>query len=192
MPIGAPLDRSVPSNVYWVFTHEQQGGTTMIGRSLETICQGLRILLGCLMASLAIPVSMQVISRYTGIIPTYLWTEELATFIFVWVVMIGSMIAVWEGTHFDVVITPDAKSPLGALIQKCVVLFFVGTFALLFAWYGIEYAKVGSIQSSVMMRANLLWTYITVPIAGFVWTVFTAYRLYQACAVYQLSKRAVQ
>jgi len=164
----------------------------MIGRTLETFCHSLRILLGCLMASLAIPVGMQVISRYTGIIPTYLWTEELATFIFVWVVMVGSMVAVWDGTHFDVVITPDATSPLGILIQKCVVYVFVGVFALLFAWYGIEYAKIGAIQSSVMMRANLLWTYITVPITGFVWAVFTAYRLYEAFSAYQHSKRAVQ
>lgn len=164
----------------------------MFGRLLETFCQGLRILLGLLMASLAIPVGMQVISRYTGLIPTFLWTEELATFIFVWIVMIGSMVAVWDGTHFDVVITPDAKSPLGVLIQKCVVYVFVGIFAVLFAWYGIEYAKIGSIQSSVMMRANLLWTYISVPIAGFVWAVFTAYRLYEAFAAYQHSRKTVQ
>jgi TRAP-type C4-dicarboxylate transport system permease small subunit len=163
----------------------------MFGRVLETFCQGLRIALACLMASLAIPVGMQVLSRYTGIIPTFLWTEELATFIFVWVVMIGSMVAVWDGTHFDVVITPDAKSPLGILIQKSVVYVFVGIFAVLFAWYGIEYAKVGSIQSSVMMRANLLWTYISVPIAGFVWAVFISYRLYEAIVTYQNSKRAV-
>ncbi len=55
----------------------------------------LRILLGAMTAILAIPVGIQVIARYTGMIPVYLWTEELATFIFVWVVMIGSMIAVW-------------------------------------------------------------------------------------------------
>ena len=162
----------------------------MVGRLLETFCNGLRILLGCLMALLAIPVSMQVISRYTGFIPTYLWTEELATFIFVWVVMIGSMVAIWDGTHFDVVITPDAKRPLGVLLQKCVVYLFIMVFAMLFAWYGIEYAKVGSIQSSVMMRANLLWTYITVPVAGVVWAIFSGYRLYEAFATYRLTNGA--
>lgn len=162
----------------------------MVGRVLETFCTGLRILLGCLMASLAIPVGMQVISRYTGLIPTYLWTEELATFIFVWVVMIGSMLAVWDGTHFDVVITRDATRPLGALIQKGVVYVAIMVFALLFAWYGIEYAKVGSIQSSVMMRANLLWTYVTVPLAGAVWAIFAAYRLSQAVTTYKAGKAA--
>lgn len=147
-------------------------------------------MLGCLMACLAIPVGMQVISRYTGIIPTYLWTEELATFLFVWVVMIGSMLAVWDGTHFDVVITPDAKSPLGQFIQTSIIHVSVMIFAVLFAWYGIEYAKIGAIQSSVMMRANLLWTYITVPLAGAVWTVFSAYRLWEAFAAYRLNTKA--
>ena len=105
----------------------------MIGRALEQFCQILRITVGFLMALLAIPVGMQVISRYSGIIPTFLWTEELATFIFVWIVMIGSMIAVWEG----------------------------------------------AIQNSVMMRANLLWIYISVPLAGAVWALFSFYRLYE-------------
>ena len=162
----------------------------MFGRLLEIFCTGLRIVVGCLMACLAIPVGMQVISRYTGVIPTYLWTEELATFIFVWVVMLGSMLAVWDGTHFDVVITPDARSALGVFVQKSVVHVLVMVFGLLFAWYGVEYAKVGSIQSSVMMRANLLWTYISVPIAGAVWAVFSVYRLYEAFVKHQTSKRA--
>ncbi len=144
------------------------------------------------MASLAIPVGMQVLSRYTGIIPTYLWTEELATFIFVWVVMIGSMVAVWDGTHFDVVVTPDAKRPLLAFIQKAIVHCSIGVFAILFAWYGIEYAKVGSIQSSVMLRANLLWIYISVPLAGFVWAIFSAYRMYEAFAAFKINKKASQ
>lgn len=162
----------------------------MIGRLLETLCNGLRVLLGVLVAALAIPVGMQVIARYTGIIPVYLWTEELATFIFVWVVMIGAMIAVWDGTHFDVRVLPDAKRPLLKLIQNGVVLVLIGAFALIFAWYGIEYAKFGSIQNSVMMRANLMITYISVPITGVVWMLFTGYRLFEAVAEYRTEMKA--
>jgi len=58
----------------------------MIERVLEGFCQLLRILVGLLIAALIVPVFMQVLARYTGIIPTYLWTEELAKFIFIWVV----------------------------------------------------------------------------------------------------------
>ena len=81
-------------------------GKHMILRGLELLASLLRFVVGVLMFSLAIPVGLQVIARYTGVIPVYLWTEELATFIFVWVVMLGSALAVWEGTHFDVQVIP--------------------------------------------------------------------------------------
>lgn len=161
----------------------------MVGRFLERFCNLLRVLLGLLTALLAVPVAMQVISRYTGIIPTYLWTEELSTFIFVWVVMIGSMVAVWDGTHFDVRVTPDAVSPLGRLLQDGVVQVLILFFAILFMIYGIEYAEFGGIQRSVMMRANLMVTYISVPIAGLVWTVFASYRLWQNIDAFRASRR---
>ncbi len=157
----------------------------MIKRILEGFCQLLRIAVGTLMAVLIVPVTMQVVARYTGIIPVYLWTEELATFIFIWIVMLGSMIAVWEGTHFDVRVIPDAWSPLGKLIQNGVVLLLITVFAILFGWYGIGYAKFGSIQQSVMMQVNLLVTYITVPIAGFGWAAFALYRFYELVHTYR-------
>lgn len=160
----------------------------MIGRVLERFCLGLRVLLGTLMVALAFPVGAQVIARYTGLIPVYLWTEELATFIFVWVVMIGSMIAVWDGTHFDVHVLRNATSPLGTLLQKGVVLVLITSFALIFAWYGIEYVQFGMIQNSVMMRANMAITFISVPIAGTVWAAFAGYRLWEAIGDYRAAR----
>ncbi|MBY5933758.1 TRAP transporter small permease subunit [Tateyamaria omphalii] len=157
----------------------------MIGRLLNRFCTGLRILLGVLMGLLAIPVAMQVISRYTGLIPTYLWTEELATFIFVWIVMIGSVVAVWDGTHFDVRVIPDAQRPLPRLLQNGVVHIAILSFGLMFAIYGIEYAEFGSKQRSVMMRANLLITHVSLPIIGSIWTVLAGYRLIEAIAEYR-------
>ncbi len=162
----------------------------LMGRILEAFCQSLRIVLGILVASLAIPVSMQVIARYTGVIPVYLWTEELATFIFVWVVMIGSMVAVWEGTHFDVRVIPDAQRPLLVFLQQGLVLLLIGVFALLFAWYGIEYAQFGALQKSVMLQANKIYTFISVPLAGAVWAIFAFYRLAEAFGTYRAARKA--
>lgn len=157
----------------------------MIGTVLENFCKALRVLLGVLMGALAIPVAMQVISRYTGLIPTFLWTEELATFIFVWIVMIGSMVAVWDGTHFDVRVVADARSPLLRLLQNGLVHVAIMTFAALFVVYGFEYVEFGNNQRSVMMRANLAVTYVSVPIAGAIWFIFAGYRLVQDIAVYR-------
>lgn len=158
----------------------------MLERVLEGFCQLLRIAVGVLIAALIVPVFMQVLARYTGIIPTYLWTEELAKFIFIWIVMLGSMIAVWEHTHFDVHVIPDARTPLGRLLQQGFVLVMIIVFALLFARFGIDYAKFGAIQTSVMMQVNLLWIYSTVPLAGIVWAVFATFRLWQLVTQYRL------
>lgn len=160
----------------------------MLGKALDRFCLGLRVLIGVLTMILALPVAAQVLARYTGIIPVYLWTEELATFIFVWIVMIGSMIAVWDNTHFQVEVLPEFKRPLLKLLQKGLVLILVFLFGLLFAWYGIEYTKFGAIQHSVMMSANMAVTHISVPVAGVVWTIFTGYRLYEAIREYRDSR----
>jgi len=164
----------------------------VIKSALEGFCQILRVLVGLLIASLIIPVAMQVIARYTGLIPVYLWTEELATFIFVWIVMLGSMIAVWEGTHFDVHISPEAMTPLGKLLQDGFVLVMVSVFAGLFTWYGVGYAEFGMKQQSVMMQVNLLVTFITVPLAGFGWLVFSLYRLWEVVQTYRRPRQVSQ
>lgn len=164
----------------------------MVGIWLELLCRSLRVLLAVLMGALAIPVAMQVISRYTPLMPTYLWTEELSTFIFIWMVMIGSMVAVWDGTHFDVRVVPDAKRPISILLQNGFVLVLIFGFGLIFAWYGIEYAEFGFKQRSVMMRANKLITHISVPIAGAVWALFAGYRLYETVATYRQTQGAAQ
>ena len=163
----------------------------MIGNLLGGFCTGLRILLGVLMGALAIPVAMQVLSRYTGIIPSYLWTEELATFLFVWIVMIGSVVAVWDGTHFDVRITPDAKSPFMPLVQRGIVHLAILLFGALFLAYGIEYAEFGGKQRSFMMRANLMITHISVPIAGGLWMLLSGYRLAQEIARFRARGAAI-
>ncbi len=163
----------------------------MFGRLLDGFCKGLRILLGILMGVLAVPVAMQVLSRYTGIIPSYLWTEELATFLFVWIVMIGSVVAVWDGTHFDVRISRDAASPFLKLLQNGVVHLAIMIFGALFLVYGFEYAEFGGKQRSVMMRANLMITHISVPIAGGLWMLLSAYRLTKEINIYRGRESAV-
>ena len=70
----------------------------------------LQVLLTTLMIALVIPVGMQILSRYTGLIPRFIWTEEIARFCFVWIILIGAMIAVRDGTHFDVDVLPPTTN----------------------------------------------------------------------------------
>ena len=64
-------------------------------------------LLATSVAILIIPVSLQIFSRYTDLIPSYIWTEEMARFLFIWMIMIGAMVGIRDGAHFDVDLWPE-------------------------------------------------------------------------------------
>ena len=67
----------------------------------------LEFLLAVGLGVLVIPVTLQIISRYTSLIPSYIWTEEMARFLFIWTIMIGAMVGVREAQHFEVDVWPS-------------------------------------------------------------------------------------
>ena len=70
-----------------------------------------------LLCLLVVPVTLQILSRFTELIPRYIWTEEVARFCFIWIIMIGSMIAVRDGTHFDLDVLPKPTTARGQAIS---------------------------------------------------------------------------
>src|SRR5678810_700982 len=69
----------------------------------------LNVLLGLSVAVLIVPVTIQMIARFTALIPAWIWTEEMARFLFIWMVMLGAMIGVRDATHFDVDVWPELR-----------------------------------------------------------------------------------
>ena len=43
----------------------------------------LNVLLGVSVGTLVLPVTIQMISRFTALIPAWIWTEEMARFLFI-------------------------------------------------------------------------------------------------------------
>jgi TRAP-type C4-dicarboxylate transport system permease small subunit len=145
--------------------------------SLDTYFRVLQVTLTFLMALMIVPVAMQILSRYTGVIPRFIWTEEVARFCFVWIVMIGSMIAVRDETHFDVDLWPQAKTRRQKGIAKLTVHVAMLLLAIVFMCYGIAFAKFGFVQNSEMSSINMLSIYISFPLAGGTWALFLAERI---------------
>lgn len=137
----------------------------------------LQVTMTLLMALLIVPVALQIISRYTGIIPRYIWTEEVARFCFMWVVMIGAMIAVRDGTHFDVDVLPTFKSAKVEAGLRIFVHLAMLLVALIFVTYGYDFAKFGAMQSSELAGLPMLTIYIAWPLAGVTWFIFLGEKL---------------
>ena len=122
-------------------------------------------------AILLIPVTMQIIARFTSLIPAYIWTEEASRFLFIWMVMLGAMIAVREGTHFEVDVWPELK-PRAAAALKIVSGIFVLVFALVFVWWGIAFTQFGWNQTSEIADLPMWMIFIAWPVAGISWVLF--------------------
>ena len=154
-------------------------------RLLDGYYRLLKLLLTVLMAALVVPVAMQILSRYTGIIPRFIWTEEIARFCFVWIILIGSMIAVRDWSHFDVYLLPRSAKPG---FELAVTLFghaAVLAVALTFLRYGWDFAVLGSRQRSEIASLPMLSIYIAWPVAGATWLLFVAERVWDAVALYR-------
>ena len=77
----------------------------------------LTFLLAASVALLIVPVTLQIISRYTALIPSYIWTEEMARFMFIWLVLIGAMVGVRESSHFEVDVWPTLSRRSEAAVR---------------------------------------------------------------------------
>jgi len=145
-----------------------------------------RLLSWVLVASVAIliiPVSMQIFSRTIPLIPAYIWTEELARLMFVWSIMIGAMIGIREGTHFEVDVWPD-MAPRATAALKLVSGLFVMAFALVFVWWGWEFTWNARNRISELAELPLWMIHLAWPLAGFTWVVFQAEHLYDNARVF--------
>ena len=137
----------------------------------------LKLVLTALMFVLLIPVSLQIFSRYIGFIPRYIWTEELARFCFIWIVLVGAMIAVREGTHFTADFLPHPKSNRLEAVARMFADFVVFLVALIFVVWGWPLVKFGLMQESEMAGLPMVYIYAAWPIAGISSIVFLGERL---------------
>ncbi len=151
-------------------------------RLLDGYYRILRFLITVLMGALIIPVAMQILSRYTGLIPRYIWTEEIARFCFVWIILLGAMVGVRDGTHFDVDVLPHTDNPVLEFASKLFVNLALLVVALSFVWWGWDFGVLGSRQRSEISGLPMLAIYIAWPLAGATWTIFTLERIWNDIA----------
>jgi TRAP-type transport system small permease protein len=136
----------------------------------------LNLLLGISVAALIVPVTLQIVARFTEWIPHWIWTEEMARFLFIWMVMLGAMIGVRDGTHFDVDVWPELGARANALLRS-VSYVFILLFALVFVRYGIGFVQFGWNQSSELAELPMPYIFVAWPLTGATWLLFGFERL---------------
>jgi TRAP-type C4-dicarboxylate transport system permease small subunit len=159
-------------------THEQPvdaaarpTGSSLWRRITAWYAALLSWLLAISVAILVVPVSLQIFSRFTALIPHYIWTEEMARFLFVWTIMIGAMIGVRESTHFEVDVWPKVPRRVEAAV-KLAARVGILVVALVFVWSGIEFTRFAWYRISELAELPLWLIHIAWPLTGITWLMF--------------------
>ncbi|MBL0898804.1 MAG: TRAP transporter small permease [Reyranella sp.] len=137
----------------------------------------LTALLAFSVAIIVIPVTLQMVSRYTALIPSYIWTEEMARFLFIWMILIGAMIGVREASHFEVDVWPTLPRRGEAAVRIAARLGILAL-ALVFLWGGIEFTRFAWYRTSELAELPLWMIHIAWPTAAVTWIVFLGEQFY--------------
>ena len=137
-----------------------------IKRALDNF---LELLVTVAMAVLVVDVCWQVFTRYILGDPSS-WTEELATFLMIWVGLLGASVALNRGAHLGIDYFVEKLSPRRGLYVAAVVFALVAVFsALVMVGGGIQLVTriLATQQVSPALGLKMGYVYLAVPISGF-------------------------
>lgn len=131
-------------------------------RSLFT--QPVEWVCGLLMTAITVVVFLQVITRYVLAYP-FDWPEELARILFVWVALLGAVVALRRGGHFSI---EALTNTLPVSLQRAVSLLLRVTllgFLTLVTYLGLDATLRVRDQLSSGMEISMSFGYASVPVS---------------------------
>ena len=110
------------------------------------------------------------------------WTEELATFLLVWLVFCGSAIAYYDRAHLGINLLVESLDPAARKITRIFSLLLVLAFtAGVMVWGGaqltMERFEAGQMMST--LGIHKAWQYLAIPFNGFFIVLFNIGMLIQ-------------
>jgi TRAP-type C4-dicarboxylate transport system permease small subunit len=141
----------------------------MIAAVRNILTRVLETLLTVVMTVLVLDVVWQVFSRYVLKDPSS-WTEELATFLMIWVALLGACVALNRGAHLGIDYFVSKFSARKRLYTELFVFACIAAFsASVMLLGGIRLARLTFRlgQVSPAMGLKMGYVYLAVPISGF-------------------------
>ena len=107
----------------------------------------------------------QVVARYVFNQPPA-WTEELARFCQVWIVLLASSICLRKGSHLAVDYLGPALAPGARRVVALITGFLIAIYSVVVVVWGARLVMIGWVQTSPAMHLNMGMVYLVFPIAG--------------------------
>ena len=126
----------------------------------------VKILIITMFGLLVLVVFAQVIARFVFNNP-FRWSEELARYLQVWMIVLTSSICIREGTHLAVDYATHALPFVYRKLLKLLVLLLMVFYLIIVIVYGAKMVSVITKQVSPAMQIPIYIAYLAVPIGGF-------------------------
>ena len=141
----------------------------------KTLDRSLEALVALVMAVLVLDVSWQVFTRFILKDPST-WTDELATFLLIWVSLLGAAVALKRGAHLGMDYFVERMSPGRRLYVAVFAYLCTGLFSLCVMTIGGAALVVRKLQlqeTSPALGLDLGYVYLALPISGFFLTIYS-------------------
>lgn len=154
----------------------------MIGKLNSAIERVLQIAAGLLFVTFIVTILFQVVAR-NFIAMSFVWTDEIAMFCFIWSVFLGAAIGYRHGLHYVVEVFPETWVRTNrALALVALVLGFPLIWVL--ATSGWDYAQMGWRRYSFSLGFPLFYQNVAVALSGAAMILFTLEILWRDVAVF--------
>jgi len=122
-------------------------------------------LIGLVLITMLTTILAQVFARYVADYPLS-WTEELARYLFVWLVFLGASQAMRRGEHIAVGLIIDALPSGARRVVSLVIQLMIAAFLAVMIVQGFRVVTTVAPLPSIALKVSMAAVYLAVPVAG--------------------------
>lgn len=147
----------------------------MLSRLKRGLDRGLEVITAVSMGALVIDVTWQVITRFILNNPSS-WTEEIATYLMIWVGLLGAAVALHRKAHLGIDYFVGKLEEKKRLFTEVLVYVCVAAFSstvLVVGGYQLVSETFQRGQTAPATGIELGYVYVAIPVSGFFITLYS-------------------
>jgi len=138
-----------------------------INKAIDSIIKKICIILLIFFTAVVL---LQILARNYIKVPMS-WTAEVALFLFLWSVYLGSAIAIRSRQHYIVEVLPKIFIRTTAIMTTFSDIIIFGILFVLI-WGGVKFSGMGFHRFFISLPISMAWLFVAMPISGIVMCLF--------------------
>ncbi|MFP7335208.1 TRAP transporter small permease [Shouchella clausii] len=134
-------------------------------RIIDGVNNGVKSIVSVMLAVLAVLVVLQVTTRFVINVPLA-WTEEIARYLMIYIVFLGSGLAMRHNQHIAIDFLLDVIPHKNKARLQTIILSISAVFCLLLAYYGAQLTFMVIGQSTPTLQYSMAWAYAAIPLGA--------------------------